>query len=210
MTVTEIALLHLSPNVAIDDTNLYSKLAQAKIVMQDYTGRMFYYLQQMEDPMNIYIVGEWDSLEQHMNEFIPSAKNQMLLESLKGLLSVEWLLHIDASHADLPLSEADPSKQASMVYAIVRHFIKSGEKQKFLQTFDTEMYHLQDFVTEGKIGRGWRIDKVDDQDEWVLCTPWTSVEQHYAFAETEGFAKYGKIRGHLEGAEIRHARMLDI
>jgi heme-degrading monooxygenase HmoA len=210
MTITEIALLHLWPGVTIEDTDLRSKLAHAKIVMQDYTGRTFYYLQQVEDPALIYIFGEWDSLDQHMNKFIPGAENQELLKSLKDLLSVDWLLHIDVPHADLPLPTPGTDKRKAAFYGIGRHFVKNGQRDQFQQTFDAEKHHLQEFVTEGTIGGGWRIDKEDNKEEFALLTPWTSVEQHYAFAETDGFKEYGRIREHIEGVEIKHARMLDI
>ena len=83
MAVTEIALLHLLPHVSTDDSVFRSKLAQAKKVMENYTGQQFHYLQQLEDPSFLYIIGEWDSLGQHMNHFIPSAENQSLLRALK-------------------------------------------------------------------------------------------------------------------------------
>ncbi|KAJ8114776.1 hypothetical protein OPT61_g3422 [Boeremia exigua] len=210
MTITEVALLHLLPNVVIDDTDLRSKLAQAKKIMQNYTGRTFHYLQQVEDPAYIYIIGEWESLDQHMNEFIPSTDNQALLESLQGSLSVDWLLHIDVSHAGLPLTGKGATKQTAPTFAIVRHFIKGGERAQFQQTFDEEKHHLQDFVTEDKIGGGWRVDTEGDEDEWVLLTPWKNVEQHHEFAQTDGFTNYGKIRAHIQGAEIKHARFLDL
>lgn len=210
MPITEIALLHLSSDVTIDDAALRSKLAHAKTVMQNYTGRSFYYLQQVEDPTYIYIIGEWESLDQHMNDFIPSDDNQALLESLRGLLNVEWLLHIDAPHTDLPLPEANASKQKAPVLAIGRHFVKDGQKEQFKQTFDEKKHHLQAFVTEGRLGGGWRIDNDKDEDEWVLLTPWESVEQHFAFAKTDGFKEYSKIIGYIKGAEIKHARILDI
>ena len=210
MTITEIALLRLSSNVTLDDAGLRSNLAHAKTVMQNYTGRTFYYLQQIEDPMCIYVLGEWESLDQHMNGFIPGSDNQALLESLNGLISVEWLLHLDVSHADLPLPIVGIDKQSIITYGLVRHFVKSGQKDRFQQTFDTEKHYLQNFVTEGKIGGGWRVDKECDKDEWVLLTPWKSVQQHHDFAETDGFAKYGNIREHIHDAEIKHAKILDI
>ncbi|KZM22831.1 uncharacterized protein EKO05_0001576 [Ascochyta rabiei] len=210
MTITEIALLHLSPDVAVDDAKLRSKLVRAKTVMQEFTGRSFYYLQQIEDPTYVYIVGEWESLSQHMNDFIPGSDNQAVLESLRGLMSVEWLLHIDVPHAGLPLPSTVTNKHKAPVYGIVRHYIKDGQKSQFQQTFDMEKHNLQEFVTKGDFGGGWRVDKEGNKDEWVLLTPWTSVEQHHAFAETDGFANYGKIREHIDGAEIKHARILDI
>lgn len=209
MTVTEIALLHLSKGVTVGDAEVRSKLAHARTVMQKYTGRTFYYLQQVEDPSYIYIIGEWESFDQHMNKFIPSADNQALLEDLHDLLDVEWLLHIDASHADLPLPVSAKNRAKASVYSLVRHYVGDGHKAQFQATYENEKRHLQAFVTEGTIGGGWRIDKEGDKEEWVLLTPWTSVEQHHAFAETNGFTEYGKIRKYIEGAEIKHARHLE-
>jgi quinol monooxygenase YgiN len=214
MPITEIALLHLSPDVSSENADLRKKLAYAKKVMQDFTGRTFHYLQQCEDPSYIYIIGEWDSLKQHMTEFIPSEGNQALLLSLKDMLSVEWLLHIDARHADLPLPRTDALKikahHGELVISIVRHFVKGGAKEEFRQTFESKKHYLQDYLTEGTMGGGWRVDKEDEKDEWVLLCPFTSVQQHLQFADTDGFQKYGQIREHIDGAEIKHAKFLDI
>lgn len=133
--------------------------------MQQYSSRAFYYLQQVEDPTYIYIIGEWDSLDQHMNDFIPSVDNQELLESLKDLLGVDWLLHIDAPHADLPLPGPGTNNTKVPVYGLVRHFVKDGQKEQFRGTYNNEKRHLQGFVTEGKIGGGWRVDKEGDKEE---------------------------------------------
>jgi heme-degrading monooxygenase HmoA len=210
MTVTEVALLQLSQGVTIEDASLRSKLAHAKTLMQTYTGRTFYYLQQIEDPACIYVIGEWESLDQHMVDFIPSADNQAVLESLDGLLSVCWLLHIDAPHTNLPLPGPGTSNPGALVYGIVRHFVKDGQRYQFRQTYERVQNRLQGFVTEGRIGGGWRIDNENGKEEWVLLTPWTSVEQHHAFAKTNEFAEYSTIREHIESAEIKHARILEI
>jgi heme-degrading monooxygenase HmoA/quinol monooxygenase YgiN len=210
MAITEIALLHLSPNVTIQSPDLRLALSNAKTVMQSYTSRTFYYFQQVEDPTYIYIFGEWDSLDQHMNQFIPGAENQALLQTLKDLLTVEWLLHIDASHAELPLPASLPADQKQVTLSVVRHFIKEGEKNEFQQTFETNKHYLQNYTTQGKLGGGWRVDGTDGKEEWVLLTPWENVEQHYGFAQTEGFTEYGRIRDHINGAEIKHATVLDI
>lgn len=209
MAITEIALLRLSPGVTTHNPDLRSALSHAKTVMQSYTSRNFYYFQQTEDPSYIYIFGEWDSLDQHLNQFIPSADNQAVLQSLKDLLSVEWLLHIDVPHTELPLPASQPAHQGQIVLGIGRHFIKDGEKTEFQQSFEANKLYLQDYVTQGRFGGGWRVDNGDGKDEWVLLTPWETVEQHYGFAQTAGFEKYGRIRDHIDGAEIKHATLLD-
>lgn len=209
MPITEIALLRLLPPTSPSDSSLLTKLSHAKQVMQDYTNRTFYYLQQLEDPTLIYIIGEWDSLDQHMNHFIPSPANQTLLETLKNDLTVEYLIHIDTPQDDLPIP-----RTGDHIVGIVRHFINPGEKGNFTETFETNKKYLEHYVTEarGSIKGGWRIDHADDEptkDEFVLFHPWENIQQHESFAATEEFEKYGKIREFLEGVEIKHARLME-
>jgi quinol monooxygenase YgiN len=214
MTITEIALLLLSPGTMVDNPDLRSNLSLAKTTMQNYTGHTFYYMQQVEDPAYIYIIGEWDSLDQHMNEFIPGPDNQAVLEGLKDLLTVPRLEHIDAPHADLPLPKTETLRERALrgelVWSIGRHFVKSGEREAFQEMLEENQQYLQDYVTEGSIGGGWRVDKEEGKDEFVLVCPWKSVEQHMEFGKTEGFKKYGGIREYIDGAEIKHARLLDV
>lgn len=207
MTITELALVRLLPPTTVDDATLRSKLAHAKGVMEKFTGRKFYYLQQTEDPSLIYIIGEWDSLDQHMNDFIPSADNQAVLESLKTDLTVDWLLHVDVPHTNLPFP---PKAGSAGVYSITRHFVKSGEKTIFTEAFEANKNLLQDHVSEGTIGGGWRLDKEDEKEEFDLFIPWTNVDQHFGFGKSEAFTKYAKIRDHIDDAEIKHAKLLDI
>jgi quinol monooxygenase YgiN len=216
MPITEIALVHLSPDVTDDDVALRSKLTHAKTVMQDYTGRRFYYLQQLENPAYLYIIGEWESLDQHLIHFIPGPSNQALLESLERDLAVEWLLHINASHTELPLPKSDNEKKKAyhgdLIWSIARNFVKIGERENFEQAFAINKQHLQDFVTEGTVGGGWRVDNDGDkeEEEWVLLCPWASKAQHSDFEETDAFAKYGLIREHIVSTEIKLAKLLDI
>lgn len=219
MPITEVALLRISSGTTSDDATLRSNLLQAKNVMQDFTGHTFYYMQQLEDPACIYVLGEWDSLSQHMNDFIPSATNQSLLETLKDKLSVSWLLHLDTPHASLPLpttpsqlSQAHLGEQdGGLIWSIGRHFIKPASKTSFTTSFETNKHFLSDYVTEGFIAGGWRLDKESSsQEEFVLFCPWKSREQHADFAHTKGFQEYAKIGESIEGVEVRHMRLLDI
>ena len=91
-----------------------------------------------------------------------------------------------------------------------RHFIKDGQRENFQNAFDENQAKLQDYVTEGMIGGGWRVDKEGEKEEWFLMCPWNSVEQHLDFAKTEDFQKYARSEDHLDGADIKHAKLLDI
>ena len=145
--------------------------------------------------------------------------SQLLLEILKDKLTVSWLLHLDIPRASLPLPTT-PSQLAQaqlgeeeggLIWSIGRHFIKPASKPSFTTTFETNKHFLSDFVTEGEIAGGWRLDKeTSSKEEFVLFCPWKSRVQHGEFARTEGFNEYAKIRENIEGAEIRHVRLLDI
>jgi heme-degrading monooxygenase HmoA len=214
MAITEIALLHLASSITVEDEDLRSALARAKAVMEGYTGNNFYYFQQIEDPSYIYIFGEWESLDQHMNHFIPGAENQALLELLKDRMTIEWLLHANVSHADLPLPKSDTelakARRGEVVLSVGRHFVKEGEKKSLEERFEANKHYLQDYLTEGTMGGGWRIDTEGGKGEWVLLCPFRDVQQHLDFAKTEAFEHYGQIREYIDGAEIKHAKLLDI
>jgi heme-degrading monooxygenase HmoA len=204
MTITEIALLQLVPPTVADDETLRSKLAMAKNAMEEYTGYQFRYYQEIEDPSRIYIIGEWDSLDQHYNKWVPSEKNQKLLDVLKGLATVEYLIHLEVPPQTLPLSASVGG--GPNVISITRHFIKDGERDRFQQIFNTNKHYAEEFVTEGNMGGGWRVDKDGAKEEFVLFFPWKDVDQHYSFAKTEGFPEYAKIKDACADASIKHLR----
>ncbi|OCT53294.1 EH domain binding protein epsin 2 [Cladophialophora carrionii] len=212
MPVTELARLSLQSGTEASSPALLTNLAKAKEAMMEASGFEFWYYHCVEDPRIIFILGAWPSVEFHMQEFIPSQPNQELLALLKDQLTVDWMFHLDIDQVThpLPLSR-------DMV-AIVRHFMKDGDKEAFRSTFEAEKYQLESFVGQARALGGWRIDIGYDpsaesgnrKEEFVLFTAWDSVEHHDQFANTEGFQKYRQIRNNIDGAEIKHAKLLDV
>ncbi|KAF2131793.1 hypothetical protein P153DRAFT_202952 [Dothidotthia symphoricarpi CBS 119687] len=214
MPVTEIALCRMSADVTMDDPELRSKLAHARAVMENFTQRQFYLLQQVEDPTCFYIIGEWDSVDQHVNEFIPGSENQAILESLKDLMTLEWLLHLDVPHADLPLPKTDAEREkiihGGMLLCIMRTFIAAGKKDRYQDILEVNNPIMQQHVTGGKIGNGWRIDKWLDKDESFLFIPWESSEQYLEFKASWNLSSFADFQQYVNGVEFKHARILDI
>jgi hypothetical protein len=208
-TITELAHLRLLP----PSTLTHSLLTNLKVVLkvsEEYTGHRFYYLQQIEDPSLLYLVGEWDSLEQHMQGFIPSQENQELLESLKGMVGVEWLLHVGVGSEALPdmsgrgkrseEGEANDSEREKkgnrdaedgqgVVWCITRFFVKEGERDKFLEVMSLK----------GRSGGGgWRVDKEEGREEFV----WFGEA-----IEEEGWDYMGAEK-FVVGIDVKHVRNL--
>jgi hypothetical protein len=175
-------------------------------------------MQQTEDPSCIYVIGEWDSLDQHLNDFIPSADNQALLESLKDAITVDSNLeHLDVSNAELPLpttqAQLEQARRGELVWSIVHCNVKADERHRFLDAFDEELRFLQGHINElkGKTGRGWCVSgKGDKGNVSVALCPWKSVEQHLGFGKTEGYAEVGDIGDFVDEIDVKHAKLLDI
>ncbi|KIW73766.1 hypothetical protein PV04_01859 [Phialophora macrospora] len=212
MSVTELGRLALQPGTEASSPDLLMNLAKAKDAMMNASGSEFWYYHCVEDPKVIFILGSWPSVEFHMQEFIPGQLNQELLALLKDQIIVDWMFHldIDQSTHSLPLSRD--------VITIARHFITDGDKEAFNRTFEANAFELESFVGKEHMVGGWRIDIGYDpsaegenrKDEFVLFTAWDRVENHGEFANTEGFQKYSQIRNHLDGAEIKHAKLLQV
>ncbi|KAF2800913.1 hypothetical protein K505DRAFT_320142 [Melanomma pulvis-pyrius CBS 109.77] len=210
--ITEIALLRLTPPATADDAALRLKLARVIEVSEKYTGYRFYYLRQDEDPSLIYLIGHWDSLDQHMNGFIPSAENQSLLESLKNELSIEFFFHIDAWHNDLPLwpwpkegtdtPEGGDNREDSTVWSIARYFVKDGKRKEFTDTIKADGWPLQSHLAEGRYGGGgWRVDKDEDKEEFVLFLPWRDDPRR---------SPVDKLPGLSYEVDVKHAKFLSL
>lgn len=54
---------------------------------------------------------------------------------------------------------------------------------------------------------GWRIDREGENGEFVLLAGWNTVEDHYGFAESEAARAFGRIKGTIKSAEIKHVRL---
>jgi len=218
MPITELALLHLTPGMTLTSPTLRTNLSHAKTVLQNYTNRTFYYMQQISDPSCIYVVGEWDSLDQHMNDFIPSADNQALLESLKDYITVDSNLeHLDVPNAELPLprgeEELERARRGEQVWSITHYTIKGGKREAF-EVQIREMKEKLDrtyFSGEGGIGGGWCVGKKEGEDDvFVTLFAWRTVAEYELFGkgkEREASAYTGEC---VERNDVKHVRLLDI
>ncbi|MCJ1468094.1 hypothetical protein MMC07_006721 [Pseudocyphellaria aurata] len=204
MAVTELALLSLLPPSTINDQSLREKLASAKYAMETFTHRAFYFFAQIENPAFLYIIGEWEDLEQHYQGYIPSEANRRILESLKDQVSVDWLVHIDTDQKSLPLS--------APVLSIGRYFISSGQKEAYSATFEAVSHHLRNYIIPSHVAHGWRLEKEegDDTEESILILGWDDVASHHAFAQTEGYKDFARLKEFVKDADIKHAERLDV
>jgi heme-degrading monooxygenase HmoA len=93
------------------------------------------------------------------------------------------------------------------VIAVSRYFVEPAQKAKFDAAFRNGAPYLGAQTAPFAYNGGWRIDKEGDGEEFVLFSGWNKVQDHYSFAETEGFKEFGKIKDALQGAEIKHVQL---
>lgn len=204
MAVTELALLSLLPPSTLNDTSLWKKLNSAKNAMETFTQRNLFFFSQIENPASLYIIGEWEDVKQHREDYIPSQTNQQMLALLKDQVSVEWLIHIDIDQENLPFS--------APIISVSRHFISSGQKETYGGTFEAVSHHLRSYVTPSHFARGWRTEREEgsDQEEDLLIAGWDNVASHHAFAQSDGFEELARIREFMKDADIKYAKRIDV
>ncbi|KAL4874571.1 hypothetical protein BJY04DRAFT_203565 [Aspergillus karnatakaensis] len=218
MPVTELATLHLKNNLPLDNptnTHILSQLRSGLQAQAEYTNATTYLLTQIEDPNYIYILGQWDSVAQHVEEWIPSERNKAIMGGLADEVEVVGLEHLELGSL-LPAKEEESDEGIPYEAAVVgigRYFLSPLTKVGFARTFGATKHHLKEFQGPRRITGGWRVDKeVDDdgkeveKEEFVLFSGWDTVQQHFSFAESNGFKEFGRIKHFMQGAEIKHAR----
>ncbi|EEP78530.1 predicted protein [Uncinocarpus reesii 1704] len=217
MPITEIALLHLKPTVTIDDAPVRSSLRAAKLAMESFTGYPFHFYTQVDDPSYIYVVGSWATVAQHAEEWIPSQKNQEILASVRDLLDVDWMFHVDIDQFATGDSPAGVMPVLAPTLEITRHFVQAGKAQVFLAKFEESRESLAEFTAPQPVCGGWRIDREREagnngmeKEEFLLFCGWRDVAHNLEFAQTEAFEKYKETREYLTAIETKHVTRWDI
>ncbi|KAJ5769932.1 uncharacterized protein N7511_001983 [Penicillium nucicola] len=197
MPVTEIALLRLKTEGLLPSTK--AGLLEAQQAQSEQSNHKVHLLRQVEDAACIYLLGGWESIEKHMNDWIPSATNQRLLQQLQGDLEVKWMFHLDLdpSTSQIPLD--------APMLAISRYFVDSLNKEEFeniLRAGGSNLVVSTPFPCCG----GWRIDRDGEDEEFVLFSGWKEVDDYFGIVDSEGLKGFREIEGLIKGVEVKQIR----
>lgn len=225
MPVTELALLHLTSNPP-NLRPILTKLKFAATKQASFSGYPVSLLHCVEDPTDIYLVGGWESVSQHMEVWIPGETNQELMAGLNGDVDVWWMFHVGVKPEEVRgvVGSAGEPGSGNGVVAMGRYF--ASDRMGFEKVYHVGVGALEEKVKGGNTGiaGGWREDAGFEADvqadggearenrafknEFVLFTAWGSAQEHFGFAKTEGFKKWAGIKDFMSGAEIRHGKVL--
>ncbi|KAJ5168586.1 uncharacterized protein N7482_004180 [Penicillium canariense] len=197
MPVTEVALLRLKEQEP--SATVKSGLLDAAKEQSAWSKYSVHFLRQVEDPVFVYLLGGWDSVAEHLGDWITSEPNQRLLAQLKDDLDIEWVFHLDIHPSDprIPLN--------APILGISRYFVEPSKKAAFDSAFKAGVPHLGENTAPFTYGGGWRLDKAGEDEEFVLFSGWNNVEDHLGFAESDVFKAFEGIKS----AEIKHIRLVN-
>ncbi|EEQ30938.1 hypothetical protein McanMca71_003492 [Microsporum canis] len=222
MAITEVAILKLRP-VALTASNKPNEtttafLRNAKQSMESYTGFPFYIFTQLEDPAHVYIVGNWETLAQHYDDWIPSDANQGLLESGKDLFDIAGLAHLDIDQQELGIPSDAPVVSLGWFYML------PGQREAFVKAWEGNVPYLKELTAPYIVRSGWRIDgerKVEGKEavaaegepefeEFIAFTGWRDVGHNESYAQSEGFSQYQQLLGYATKVETKRLIKLDL
>ena len=220
MAITELTLFHLKNNESItspSNEGVQTKLRaaiDARVSRSKYPSYLF---TQVEDLSYIYLLGGWDSVKAHSEEWLASETREKLVATLQDAVEVVWTQHLKLGLEGLqtPTENSDNGIGKipidAPVLSVGRYFIPKANTAAFQGTFTATKSGLEAFVAPRTMDGGWRLDPeaVADQasvekEEFVLFGGFGAVEEHSNFAKTEAFKEFSKIRDFMDGFEIKH------
>ncbi|KAH9241225.1 hypothetical protein K456DRAFT_1822092 [Colletotrichum gloeosporioides 23] len=194
-------------------------------------------LQQVEDPSVLLLAAQWDSPEAH-HEWIVSPENQNVMGKLTPLIHREGPRAVLFFHIDTPIfvpgqsipaamadgeaktgeNKAEGKKKAedeppnlltAPVVSVGRFGVRPERKEEFVKKYAEAKWVVEDASKPYPVRGGWRIERaVDGTEEFVMYCGWSSVEQHKAIAQHEGFKEWAGIQEFVTGTDIWHYRRI--
>ncbi|KAK4147199.1 uncharacterized protein C8A04DRAFT_25001 [Dichotomopilus funicola] len=193
-------------------------------------ARAAHWFRQIEDPSWILTTALWSSVEAHW-DWIRSPENAGVMGGLteagagdsttgeedgeEGKGKEGWVIAEDTGlwHVGGVLFAGEKGEGEevglleSPVISLGRMYVKKGEdRERFAAKFEEVRGILERFARPHAVRFGWREDGEEgaEEEEFVLVAGWESVAQHFAFAESAEFPKYGEIRDLIARVELKH------
>lgn len=151
--VTEIALCSIKnpqPSTVTDEdlssripSEVRDLLHHAASEQAAYSGYPVTLLQCQEDPSLLFLIGGWNSVSKHMDEWIPEPINQGLMKALGDHVDIHWMFHVDAE-----------PRERSKTSTIGRYTARDGTRA----LCDTQLRSVRDGSTARAFSHGWRLD----------------------------------------------------
>ena len=192
MAIIELAHVKLLGGISVSDSSLRQNMQKVTEVIEGYNHLKNLFYVEVEDPSVLYVIGAWQSQEQHQRGFNGSAAQDKILELVKDQMDVDWMYYIDVQQSKIPIN--------APVLEIRKYTLPSNtDKQIFNKTLATERQALE-AQAEGSIG-GWNLPKRDGEEAvWVQFSGYKSVDDHVHTAGDNH-----ALQSLVEKIDVKHA-----
>ncbi|TEA21963.1 hypothetical protein C8034_v006083 [Colletotrichum sidae] len=105
--------------------------------------------------------------------------------------------------------DAAPSLLTAPVLSVGRFGVRTARKDEFVKKYAEAKWVVEEHSKPYPVRGGWRIEKAtEDLEEYIMYCGWSSVEQHKAIAEHEGFKEWAGIQEFVTGTDIWHYKRI--
>ncbi|KAK1966614.1 hypothetical protein LY78DRAFT_657071 [Colletotrichum sublineola] len=102
-----------------------------------------------------------------------------------------------------------PSLLTAPVLSVGRFGVRSEKKQDFIKKYAEAKWVVEEAARPYPVHGGWRIERAaEDLEEFVMYCGWSTVEQHKAIAQREGFKEWAGIQEFVTGTDIWHYKRI--
>ncbi|KAF9881089.1 hypothetical protein CkaCkLH20_01239 [Colletotrichum karsti] len=102
-----------------------------------------------------------------------------------------------------------PNLLTAPIISVGRFGVRPERKEEFVKKYAEAKWVVEESSKPYPVRGGWRIERaVDGLEEFVMYCGWSSVEQHKAIAQHEGFKEWAGIQEFVTGTDIWHYKRI--
>lgn len=169
MAIIELAHISLKNGITASDPALKKNLKEVKRVIEEYSRLQTLFYTQIDDPTNMFVVGAWESKDQHQHGFNGSPQQDEILDLVKDQMSIDWMHYMNVEQSRIPLNAP-----VLVILKTVHH------KNVHKLAFDNEFAAGTSTMGGARHGAvwAWNIRKDDKEDAVrVHFAGWDSVDE---------------------------------
>jgi hypothetical protein len=170
MGIIEFAHVKLVGGLTVSDPLLRQNMQKIIEVVGAYKHLETLFYVEVDNPSVLYVIGAWESQEQHQNGFNGSPEQAMILELVKDQMHIDQVYYLDLELSTLPLD--------APILEIKQYTLPTeANKEGFNKVLAAGGQHPK-AGNLGSVG-GWNLPKSDGEEViWVQFTGWETVDGH--------------------------------
>jgi hypothetical protein len=192
MAIIEFVHVKLVGGLTVSDPVLRQNMQKVTEVIEGYNHLRTLLYAEVDNPSALYVIGAWESQEQHQKGFSGSPDQAMIMELVKDQMDIDWSYYLDLEQSTLPLD--------APILEMKKYILPTdADKEAFSKALVAGGQHPK-AGSQGSIG-GWNLPKSDGEEAvWVQFTGWKTVDE-YANAGGDDRA----IESLVEKVDVKYA-----